>query len=134
MGLRQRTDAPFHRRNVIVDGIPLGQTDDGLNHRQRVFGPMIHFPRQQHLPGLRFLAEGNIGCDAAEPRQRAVGIQGPRRRDLTPSDFTGRLDDTHFHIECLLPGFNWPMTDRRRSTSSGWMACMTFSAVGEKLS
>ena len=48
MRARQRPDAAFDRRDVVVDALGARQPDDRLHHGERIAGAMIDLARQQH--------------------------------------------------------------------------------------
>ena len=85
MGARQRFDAAFNRRNVIVDALCPCQPDDRLNDSERIAGPVIDFARQQILPLFGLLAIGHVDGHAADAHDPAGRIDARRRGAGAPA-------------------------------------------------
>ncbi len=90
MGARQCADSALDRLGIAVDGVGLGQPNDGLGDRENIAGTMVDLAGEQDLMLLGALAIGDVDGYAGEPRQvTALVAMGGRDADA-PADLAGR--------------------------------------------
>src|SRR6266567_671702 len=94
-------NSPLDGRNVRVDRLRPGESDNRLHDGKRVAGAVIDLARQQRLALLRLLAVGDVDDDAAHAGDAAAGRRAGSGGADAPAHFAVRALDAELGLEGL---------------------------------
>src|SRR4029453_2136135 len=115
MRVREGFDPAFHRGDIGIDAVRLGEPQDRLNHGKYVSCPVIDLAGEESLPLLRPLPVGDVGRDAADPNNAVLVIDSGDCGADAPSDLAVWTVHAKFGLvgtrvkDALRPGMGQPL-------------------------